>query len=383
MNHIDPNRKSALDAAKTIVVKVGTRVLSRSDGTLDRERIAILASQLCHVIDSGRTAVLVSSGAVGAGIAKLGLSERPRGLADLQAVAAIGQTDLIEAYERAFSKNGRHAAQVLLTAEDLRHRASYLNVRNALRQISELGAIPIINENDCVAVEELMTTFGDNDRLAASVAGLINDTMLIILSDVEGLYDRHPSEPGSQVIPTVAAIDDQVFAMAQDARNSVSKGGMGSKLGAARIATSHGHSVIIGPGHDDRVLERILAGEPIGTLFTAEEKAIRGRLRWIDSAAAVGGKIHVDRGAARAVAESGKSLLAIGIARVVGNFQSGEVVAIVDSDGNEIARGLSNYPSEEVAKIKGLPSNKIAECLGHRPYDAVVHRDNLVLATAR
>ena len=374
----DPHRRKALDAAKTLVVKVGTRVLTRVDGMLDRERIACLADQLCQVMDTGRNAVLVSSGAVGAGVGKLGLDQRPRGLADLQAVAAIGQTELIQAYEQAFAVHGRHVAQVLLTAEDLRNRSSYLNVRNALRQVSELGAIPIVNENDCVAVDELMTTFGDNDRLAASVAGLMNDCLLVILSDVDGLYDGNPADPESRIVPLVPEIDDSVWSLARDSANSVSKGGMSSKLSAAQTATSHGHHVIIAPGRDDRVLEKILAGDAIGTLFKPDPHALRGRRRWIDSAAEVVGKLHVDTGAAAAVGDRGKSLLAIGIVRVDGVFSQGSVVSIVDPEQNEIARGLINYPSSEVAQILGLPSERIADVLGHCPYDAVIHRDKIV-----
>ena len=383
MSSPDPIRLEALSAAKTLVVKVGTRVLTDANGQLDRKRIATLADQLCRVIDTGRTAVLVSSGAVGAGVGKLGLSERPRGLADLQAVAAIGQTELIQAYEQAFALHGRHAAQVLLTADGLRNRSSYLNVRNALRQITAMGAVPIVNENDCVAVDELMTTFGDNDRMAASVAGLLNDAMLVILSDVDGLFDRPPASPEAQVIPTVHDINDDVISLACDAKNSVSKGGMGSKLLAAQTATSHGHSVIIAPGRDDRVLTRILAGEQIGTLFTAEEKAIRGRLRWINSAAEVAGKIYVDAGAAKAVSRGGNSLLAIGITKIEGEFQAGEVIAIIDPSGDEVARGLCNYDSHDAKKIKGVASDQILDFLGHRPYDSVVHCDNLVLVASR
>ncbi|QDV13494.1 Glutamate 5-kinase [Rosistilla oblonga] len=375
----DINRIEALAAAETLVVKVGTRVLTSPDGCLDRERIAILAEQLCKVMDTGRTVVLVSSGAVGAGIGKLGLTERPRMLADLQAVAAIGQTDLMQAYQHAFAQHGRHAAQVLLTAEDLRNRSSFLNLRNALRQIAAYKAVPIINENDSVAVEELMTTFGDNDRLAASVASLINDAMLVILTDIDGLHTCHPSDPNSKRMSTVETINHEVIAMACDTQNSVSKGGMSSKLVAAQIATSHGHSVIIGPGRDDRVLEKILAGESIGTLFQPEEKPIRGRLRWIDSVAALAGELHVDLGAARAVGERGKSLLAIGIRRVEGIFDRGEVVAIIDPQGNELARGLINYTSEEATKIIGLPSGQIDDVLGHCPFDTVVHCDNIAI----
>lgn len=387
MTTIHPDRIEALAAAKSLVVKVGTRVLTHPDGQLDHDRIAVLSNQLCDAFASKNEAtldavVLVSSGAVGAGVGKLGLTERPRGLADLQAVAAIGQAELIQSYERAFAAHGRHAAQVLLTAEDLRNRASYLNVRNALRQISAMGAIPVINENDSVAVDELMTTFGDNDRLAASVAGLLNDALLVILSDVEGLYDGAPSDPNSQVIRTVKEIDDHVTSLACDATNSVSKGGMSSKLQAAKTATSHGHSVIIAPGRVDDVLQRILRGEAVGTLFKATGKRIRGRQRWIDSSAEVVGKLSIDAGAARAIAQGGNSLLAVGIVDVIGEFQVGEVVAMLDPFGSEIARGLTNYSGAEARKIKGLTSDNISAVLGHRPFETVVHCDNLVLSGA-
>ncbi len=363
------------------MVKVGTRVLTTPDGKLDRRRIDLLGASLCRIADSGRQTVMVSSGAVGAGVGKLGLPNRPEGLSQLQAIAAIGQTDLIQAYESAITKFGRHAAQVLLTAADLRRRSGYLNVRNALTQIHAYDSIAVINENDCVAVSELMTTFGDNDHLAAQVAGLLSDSMLIILSDIDGLYDGSPNQTTSKRIPIVESITDEILDMAQDHTGGVSKGGMASKLNAARIATSHGHPTIIAPGHDDQVLDKIFAGEEIGTLFLPPPKSLRGRRRWIGSSATVNGTIHLDAGATRAVLNKGSSLLAIGIKKVDGDFKRGSVVAIVDPDGNEIARGLSNYPSSEVAKIMGLASDKIADVLGHRPYENVVHRDNMAVQT--
>lgn len=372
-------RQSVINDAKSVVVKVGTRVLTTSDGKLDRNRVNALATGLCAIADSSRQTIMVSSGAVGAGLGKLGLLQRPSGLAQLQAIAAVGQTDLIQAYESAISAQGRHAAQVLLTKSDLRRRSGYLHVRNALTQIHGFGAIAVVNENDSVAVGELMTTFGDNDRLAAEVAGLLNDALLVILSDVDGLYDGSPDDPNSKCIDVVAELNESTFALAQDHTDGLSKGGMASKLQAAKIATSYGHPTIIGPGREPDVLEKILAGENIGTLFLPNEKSIRGKRRWIGTAASVAGSLHLDDGAVRAVHQQGSSLLAIGIRKVTGTFKRGSVVAIVDASGNEIARGLCNYPSDEVEKILGQPSDKIAEIIGHRPYDAVVHRDNMAV----
>ena len=378
---VDSRRLEVLQSVEAVVVKVGTRVLTGPDARLDCGRIEKLSHQLCRIADSGRQTIMVSSGAVGAGVGKLGLTSRPAGLAQLQAVAAIGQTDLIQAYETSLSKKGRHAAQVLLTAADLRRRSGYLHVRNALSQIHAFGAIAIINENDSVAVGELMTTFGDNDRLAASVAGLLSKALLVILSDVEGLYDGPPNLPTSKRISVVPELDDSIFALAQDHKSNSSKGGMASKLRAAEAAVSFGHPTIIAPGRDDTVLDRIMAGEDVGTLFLPPTKAIKGRRRWIGSAAHVEGKLTLDDGAVRAVEQKDSSLLAIGIKKVSGDFGRGAVVSLCDISGREIARGLTNYPSEEVVKILGLPSEKIAGVLGNRTYEVVVHRDNLVLTT--
>lgn len=362
------------------MVKVGTRVLTDERGMLDRRRIGVLAAQLCRIADTGRQTILVSSGAVAAGVAKLGLGQRPQLLSRLQAVAAIGQADLIQAYEKAFAPSGRHAAQVLLTAGDLRRRSGYLNVRNALRQIHDLGAIAIINENDSVAVAELSTTFGDNDRLAAAVAGLLNNALLVILSDVDGLFDGPPNDPESKLIDIVPKVDKSVLELAVDKVSGVSKGGMLSKLKAAQLANSYGHGAIVAPGRDDEVLDKILAGERVGTLFPAAERKIRGRRRWIGSTAPIAGVLIVDDGAAKAIRQGGASLLSVGIRAVKGKFPRGAVVSIETINSTEIARGLVNYRSEDVRAIRGVASDDIPTVLGRRSYDSVVHRDNMAIS---
>ena len=372
-------RREAISLATSVVVKVGTRVLTGPTGKLDRDRINCLSAGLCAIADSGRQVVMVSSGAVGAGMGKLGLSDRPVGVAQLQAVAAVGQADLIQAYEVAFAERGYHAAQVLLTRNDLQRRDAYLHVRNALLRIHDLGAIAVVNENDSVSVTELMTTFGDNDTLAAQVAGLLESPLLVILSDVDGLYDGSPDDPTSNRISVVENLDDEVLGLASDKKNSLSKGGMASKLAASQLANSHGQSVIIGPGRDDQVLQKILAGDEIGTLFVSNDRFVRGRRRWIGASAQIEGTLVLDDGAVKALQHSGRSLLAIGITALQGDFESGAVVSLVDQQQSEIARGLCNYSAHEVREIKGLSSDQIAAALGHRPYESVVHRDNMVL----
>ncbi|MDX1925683.1 MAG: glutamate 5-kinase [Pirellulaceae bacterium] len=372
-------RKTILDSAQTCVVKVGSRVLTGPDGRLDRDQVGNLASQLTTLTEQGRQVVLVSSGAVASGVGKLGLPARPTDLAVLQAVAAVGQAHLIQTYEQFFSARGKHAGQVLLIADDLDDRIRYLNVRNTLLQLLRLGVIPIINENDTVAVDELMTTFGDNDRLAAMVAGLLPRPVLVILSDVQGLYDRDPTAAGATVIPSVEQIDQSIMNLVIDRRTGLSKGGMGSKLRAAQFVTSSGSPVIIAGGRMENILPRLFDGEEVGTLFMPQSRSLAPRKRWIGFTAQAAGKIHIDEGAAKAIVYEGRSLLAIGIKDVSGQFEKGDVVAIVDGEDEEIARGLVNYTAAEVRQIRGCRSPRIAEILGHRPYEEVVHRDNMAL----
>jgi glutamate 5-kinase len=372
-------RQEIAASADLLVVKVGTRVLTHASGKLDEARVAHLAEELHQLTQTGRKVVLVSSGAVGAGMGRLGLDTRPKDLARLQAVAAIGQSKLIETYDRALASHGRHAGQVLLTADDLNHRTRYLNVRNTLLALLECGAVPVINENDTVAVDELQTTFGDNDRLAAIVANLIRAPLLVLLSDVDGLYDGPPSEPGSRVIPTVERIDDAIVALVKDRATGLSKGGMASKLVAARMCTAAGENVIIASGRRVGVLKQIIAGEVVGTLFLSQGQSVPSRKRWIGFTVAPRGQLRLDHGAGQAVRQKGRSLLAIGIADVQGHFAKGDVVALLDGEGLEIARGLSNYSADEIRRIKGLRSEQIATVLGHCPYEEVVHRDNMAL----
>lgn len=310
---------------------------------------------------------------------RIGLRQRPTELAHLQAVAAIGQSSLIEAWERSLRCRGRHVAQVLLVADDLQHRTRYLNIRNTLRALLDYGAIPVINENDTVSVEELRTSFGDNDRLAALVATVIGAPLLVLLSDVAGLYDRHPSEPGAAVLPTVTRIDTAVEQLACDRPGGLSKGGMASKIAAARIVTEAGGTCVIASGREEDVLERILRGAPTGTLFTGRAEAMPAWKRWLGWSADARGTVAVDAGARNAIVAGGRSLLAAGVAGVHGQFTTGDVVALSCGDGPAFARGLVNYPAVELARIVGLRTERIAEVLGYCPYEEVIHRDNLAV----
>ncbi len=332
-------RQEIATTADVIVVKLGTRVLTHADGTLDEGQIARLGEDVCQLIDLGHHVVLVSSGAVGAGMSQLGLGERPQDVAQLQAVAAVGQARLIEAYDRSFRRHNRTAAQVLLTADDLDNRTRYLNVRNTLRALLDFHTVPIINENDTVAVDELVATFGDNDRLAALVTNLLRAPLLVILSDVAGLYDGDPQLEQSQMISTVHELDESIMACVRDSRSPLGTGGMASKLNAARIATTAGENVIIASGRQTGVLLQIVRGEEVGTLFLAQGKSISPRKRWIGFSAQVCGKIVVDAGACRAIVQQGRSLLAIGIVEVTGQFQKGDLVALCNQQGQEIRAG--------------------------------------------
>ena len=376
----DLSRQQIAANARVIVVKVGSRVLTGADGLLDAGRIDSLGRQLDAVCRSGRRVVLVSSGAVAAGMGRLGLSKRPTELAHLQAVAAVGQSCLIEAWERSLRGHGRHVAQVLLVAEDLSDRARYLNIRNTLRTLLEYEAVPVINENDTVSVAELRTSFGDNDQLAALVASLLGANLLVLLSDVAGLYDRHPEEPGAAVVPRVDRIDGSIEALARDRPGGLSKGGMASKLAAADIVTEVGGHCIIAAGRAEGVLERICRGDDVGTLFVGREATVSAWKRWLGWSAEARGTLEVDVGAREAIVAGGRSLLAAGITGLEGHFAAGDVVALT-CGGAAFARGLVNYPAADLARIVGLRTERIPDVLGYCPYDEVIHRDNLAVSS--
>ena len=376
-------RQEIMSHADLVVVKVGTRVLTNSDGMLDKSRIESIAGQIAQLWQAGKKCVLVSSGAVGAGLGRMGHQQRPTDLAQLQAAAAIGQSVLIESYNRALEPHQIHAAQMLLTAEDLKDRTRYLNVRNTLHALFEANALPIINENDTVSVEELKLSFGDNDRLAALVTNLIRAPLLVLLSDIEGVYSGDPQETSSEVL---TMITDLPAAQAEYVRDEpcrpgmqLSTGGMASKLTAVRIATSAGENVVIANGRRENVLVDILAGKEVGTLFLAEGPSIDPRKRWIGWSASPNGNLLLDEGACRAIASGGHSLLAIGITGVEGNFIKGDVVSLCNEAGIEFARGLTNYTAEEMQVIKGQATERISDLLGHKPYDEVVHCNNLIV----
>jgi glutamate 5-kinase len=371
-------RDEVVLSAATWVVKVGTSVLTGSDGSLDPARVHHLAEQISVVMDSGRKIALVSSGAVGAGMGQLGLDHRPDNLPQIQAAAAVGQSYLIRAYDEGLRRHNRHAAQLLLTHEDFDSRPRYLNMRNTLHALFEWNAVPIINENDTISVDEIR--FGDNDRLAAMVTNLLQAPLLVILSVVEGLYASDPAgHVPAQVIPLVPQIDDHVLKLAGASRSARGTGGMQSKLAAARLVTQAGGSVIIASGTRPDPLTRILAGEPSGTLFLAHGQTHRARKRWIGLTARPRGHYVVDAGARQAIETAAKSLLSIGIVEVVGEFEKGDVVAIRDPSGKEFARGLTNYSTPDARLIAGLRTSQARKALGSALYDEVVHRDNLVL----
>jgi glutamate 5-kinase len=358
-------------------------VLTRADGALDDAQVAAIAGQLAAAAAEGRRVALVSSGAVAAGIGRLGWKKRPTAVAELQAAAAVGQSSLMESYHRALAPYGAPAAQLLLTAEDLQDRTRYLNVRNTLWALFQARALPIINENDTVAVDELQISFGDNDRLAALVTNLLQAPLLVLLSDVEGVYDGDPSQPASQRLSLVADVEDArrrlVCDRLADGRIQLSRGGMASKLRAAGIVAAAGGHVVIASGRRPGALTALLRGEDVGTLILPEGPAVGARKRWIGWTAQPAGTLRVDDGAQRALETQGRSLLAVGVTQVQGDFAKGDVVALSDAQGREFARGLINYNAAEMRLLAGQTTERIAELLGHCPYDEAIHRNNLVL----
>ena len=372
-------REEILSNVSKIVIKIGTRVLTNEDGLLDKNRIMELSEQVVKLRLRGFSVVIVSSGSIGAGISALGLQKRPSILPELQAAAAIGQGKLIEVYNECFKKHGYHAAQLLLTRQDFEDRQRYLNTCNTLHSLLNFKTIPIINENDTISVEEI--TFGDNDILSALVTNLLRADLLILLSSVDGLYTTPPA-PGKscRVLSVVDTISDDIKKLAFKQKTKEGVGGMNSKLEAANIATGSGEAVIIANGMQSEILSKIMNYDNVGTLFVPYNKKITSRKRWIGFTVKPKGRIYVDAGALSALQKKGKSLLPSGVVKIDGRFIKGDVVSIVDVDGNkEIARGLMNYSDDEVRKVKGLRTSLIKKTLGYKPYDEIIHRDNIVL----
>jgi len=356
---------------KRLVVKVGTAVVSAPDGALDTSRIADLAGQVDGLVTSGYEVVLVTSGAIGAGMAELGLAKRPTALPELQGAASVGQSRLMAAYNQSFSKHGHRAAQILLTRDDFDDRTRYLNVRNTVNALFEMGAIPVINENDTVSVDEIR--FGDNDLLSALVASLLGADLLVLLTVVDGLLDG-----AGRVVPMVGRITDDIRRLDLGTRSSRGSGGMTSKLDAVAVVVGGGEPAVIANGTGPDVLERIVAGEEIGTFFAPQRRKTRSRKRWF-AARTARGVIKVDEGARRAVAERGKSLLPSGIVSVSGAFKKGDTVRIAGPDGRTFALGLSNLSSTDVAAVRGMRSQQVRRALGDAAYDEAIHRDNLLV----
>ncbi|MEW6187220.1 MAG: glutamate 5-kinase [Thermodesulfobacteriota bacterium] len=376
-NELIERRKALLKGVKKIVIKVGSAVLT-DDGVLSRRTIIRLADEIAWLKRKGYQSALVSSGAIASGVGKLGLERKPDTIPKKQAVAAIGQGSLMYAYEEAFQAHGLLVAQLLLTREDLTNRQRYLNAHNTLITLLDWGIIPIINENDTVAVEEIK--FGDNDNLSALISHLVESDLLIVLTDTEGLYDRDPREdPQALLIPEVNRIDARVVDYTSRYAGQWGLGGMRSKILAAQKVTAGGVPVIVANGKKEGVLREIIKGKPLGTLFLPQQPTLSRKKHWIAFTLKDKGTIRVDDGARKALVERGKSLLPSGVLAVEGRFGLGACVRLVDQKSQVIGKGLVNYPSSDIIKIMGLKTSDISERLDNKYSDEVIHRDNLVI----
>ncbi|HFD80245.1 MAG TPA: glutamate 5-kinase [Gammaproteobacteria bacterium] len=361
------------------VIKIGSALLTRRGSGLDHEAIAAWVDQMAALKQAGKELVLVSSGAVAEGMSRLGWSRRPRDLVSQQAAAAVGQMGLVQAYESKFQKRGQHTAQVLLTHDDLVHRTRYLNARSTLRTLLGLGVVPVVNENDTVACEELR--FGDNDTLAALVANLVEADLLVILTDQPGVFDRDPAVYGdARLIPDARAGDPLLARVAGGSSSSgLGKGGMATKVRAAELAARSGTRTWIASGHEADVLERIAAGDALGTLIHPDSTPLAARKQWLAGQLTARGRLILDEGAVRVLRKAGSSLLPVGVTGVEGAFRRGEVVSCHDPQGVPVARGLVNYDADEARRIIGHPSDRIEQLLGYVDEPELIHRDNLVL----
>ena len=371
--------RATLKDVKRIVIKVGSSTITYGNGKRNFSRIDRLAREIADLANQGKEIILVSSGAVAVGVDRLGLVAKPKTIPGKQAAAAVGQGVLMHTYEKIFADYGQIVAQVLLTRMDSVDRHRYTNSRNTFLALLEHKVIPIVNENDVVAIDELK--IGDNDNLSALVAGIVDADLLIILSDIDGLYTANPqNDPNAKLVPEVTDITPEIEASAGDAGSKVGTGGMFTKIQAAKMATSSGINMVIASGEEKDAISRILEGEEIGTLFVSRENRLQFRKRWLAFGARIAGKIVVDDGCAKAVRKAGGcSILPAGITDVEGEFEAGNTISVVNKNGHELARGLANYSSEELDMIKGAKTSEIENILGHKHFDEVIHRDDLVI----
>jgi glutamate 5-kinase len=371
--------RSLITRAKRWVVKIGSALLTDGGRGLHREAIADWVAQMAELRARGIEVVLVSSGSVAEGMARLGWTNRPAEIHKLQAAAAVGQMGLVRTWETFFHRHELRTAQVLLVHDDLSNRQRYLNARSTLKTLIELGVVPVINENDTVATEEIR--FGDNDTLAALVANLIDADLLVILTDQPGLFARDPrQDPAAPLVHHADASDEALEYMAGGSGTLLGRGGMITKVRAARLAARSGTSTVIVGGRAEAVLLRVAAGEELGTFLHTSAQPIAARKQWLAGHLQVRGRLLLDEGAVRVLRESGRSLLPVGVREVSGDFTRGELVACVGPDGREVAKGLVNYSAEEAGRIIGLPTHRIEEVLGYSDDEELIHRDNLVLS---
>lgn len=370
--------RDKVTTAQRWVVKIGSALLTADGRGLDRAAMAVWVRQMAALRASGVELVLVSSGAVAAGMTRLGWQDRPRSIHQLQAAAAVGQMDLVQAWESSFEEHGLTTAQILLTHDDLSDRKRYLNARSTLRALLDLGVVPVINENDTVVTDEIR--FGDNDTLGALVTNLVEADLLVILTDRDGLYTADPrSHPEAKLISHAMADDPELDAMAGGSGGALGRGGMQTKLRAARLAARSGASTIIVGGRLERVVDRIKSGENLGTLLLPEKGMLAARKQWLAGHLQTRGRLIIDDGAVKALQGGCSSLLPVGVKAVEGNFRRGEMVVCVAIDGSEIARGLVNYGAQEAARILGQSSDAIPDILGYIDEPELVHRENMVL----
>ncbi|MDP6976979.1 MAG: glutamate 5-kinase [Myxococcota bacterium] len=369
--------RKALRRAKRIVVKVGSSTLTRN-GALRGRKFGDIARQISQLANDGRQVVLVSSGAIAIGAAKLDWDSPRHSIPEMQAAAAVGQIGLVGVYEKRFADHGRKIGQVLLTRTGLEARQRYLNARHTLHELLEMGVVPVVNENDTIATEEIR--FGDNDNLSANIVGLVDADVLIILTDVDGLFAEPPSEdnPRPELFDVIEKITPEIERAAQGSGTAFGRGGMITKLEAVETASHSGAATVLCNGSTPDIITRVLAGEQLGTVFLPAERMTR-RKHWVAFTTRVQGQLVLDEGASRAIQRRGRSLLPAGVVSLKGNFRRGDSVACLDPAGNEIARGLCAYGADEVERIKGIATSKIERVLGYSNGDELIHRDDLVI----